>query len=107
MPAIRFPGSACRLFILYFIYHHGIAISLGVEENRVEKRDDGWAVGYGSRNSYFYAGCNTTDLCHLPAGLFVMGTGLAILQTASNPYVTIMGPQESAASTNQYSGNLQ
>ncbi len=30
-------------------------------------------------------------------GLFVMGTGLAILQTASNPYVTIMGPQESAA----------
>lgn len=30
-------------------------------------------------------------------GLFIMGTGLAILQTASNPYVTIMGPQESAA----------
>ena len=30
-------------------------------------------------------------------GLFVTGTGLAILQTASNPYVTIMGPQESAA----------
>lgn len=30
-------------------------------------------------------------------GLFVMGTGLAILQTASNPYVTIIGPIESAA----------
>jgi len=30
-------------------------------------------------------------------GLFIMGTGLAILQTASNPYVTIMGPRESAA----------
>ena len=30
-------------------------------------------------------------------GLFVMGTGLAVLQTASNPYVTIMGPRESAA----------
>jgi len=30
-------------------------------------------------------------------GLFVMGTGLAILQTASNPYVTIIGPKESAA----------
>jgi glucose/galactose transporter len=30
-------------------------------------------------------------------GLFVMGTGLALLQTASNPYVTIMGPRESAA----------
>jgi FHS family L-fucose permease-like MFS transporter len=30
-------------------------------------------------------------------GLFVMGTGLAILQTASNPYITIIGPRESAA----------
>ncbi len=30
-------------------------------------------------------------------GLFVMGTGLAILQTAANPYITILGPIESAA----------
>lgn len=29
--------------------------------------------------------------------LFVMGTGLAILQTASNPYITIIGPRNSAA----------
>lgn len=31
------------------------------------------------------------------AGLFVMGSGLALLQTASNPYITIIGPMESAA----------
>jgi FHS family L-fucose permease-like MFS transporter len=30
-------------------------------------------------------------------GLFVEGTGLALLQTASNPYITIIGPRESAA----------
>jgi glucose/galactose transporter len=30
-------------------------------------------------------------------GLFVIGTGLALLQTASNPYVTILGPIDSAA----------
>ncbi|MDR2867922.1 MAG: sugar MFS transporter [Bacteroidales bacterium] len=30
-------------------------------------------------------------------GLFVQGTGLSLLQTASNPYVTIIGPIESAA----------
>lgn len=30
-------------------------------------------------------------------GLFVIGTGLALLQTASNPYITILGPMESAA----------
>lgn len=31
-------------------------------------------------------------------GLFVMGTGLTILQTSSNPYITIIGPVETAAS---------
>ena len=30
-------------------------------------------------------------------GLFIIGTGLALLQTASNPYVTVLGPIESAA----------
>lgn len=30
-------------------------------------------------------------------GLFIIGTGLALLQTASNPYATALGPIESAA----------
>lgn len=30
-------------------------------------------------------------------GLFSIGTGLAILQTASNPYITLVGPKERAA----------
>jgi FHS family L-fucose permease-like MFS transporter len=30
-------------------------------------------------------------------GLFIIGTGLALLQTASNPYVAILGPHESGA----------
>jgi len=30
-------------------------------------------------------------------GLFIMGTGLALLQTAVNPYITILGPRETAA----------
>ena len=30
-------------------------------------------------------------------GLFVEGTGMALLQTASNPYITILGPPETAA----------
>lgn len=37
---------------------------------------------------------------HYPAclaGLFVIGSGLSILQTASNPYISILGPIESAA----------
>ncbi|MBL8299895.1 MAG: sugar MFS transporter [Rhodanobacteraceae bacterium] len=31
------------------------------------------------------------------AGLFVIGSGLSLLQTASNPYISILGPIESAA----------
>lgn len=30
-------------------------------------------------------------------GLFIIGTGLSLLQTASNPYITVVGPIESAA----------
>ncbi len=30
-------------------------------------------------------------------GLFIIGSGLALLQTASNPYISILGPIESAA----------
>ena len=31
------------------------------------------------------------------AGLFTIGAGLSILQTAANPYITVLGPKESAA----------
>lgn len=30
-------------------------------------------------------------------GLFTIGTGLALLQTAANPFITLLGPKESAA----------
>jgi glucose/galactose transporter len=30
-------------------------------------------------------------------GLFTIGTGLAVLQTAANPYITVLGPKERAA----------
>ncbi|MEO6036932.1 MAG: sugar MFS transporter [Saprospiraceae bacterium] len=37
-------------------------------------------------------------------GLFVIGIGLTILQTASNPYVSILGPAESAAQRISFMG---
>lgn len=37
-------------------------------------------------------------------GLFIIGSGLALLQTASNPYVTILGPKESAATRISFMG---
>lgn len=40
---------------------------------------------------------NTRNFGLFLTGLFVQGTGLALLQTASNPYISILGPMESAA----------
>ncbi|GAA4304991.1 sugar MFS transporter [Compostibacter hankyongensis] len=45
----------------------------------------------------FIPAANTRNFAFFLTGLFVTGIGLAVLQTASNPYVTILGPIESAA----------
>jgi len=45
----------------------------------------------------FIPAANTRSYILFLVGLFVQGTGLALLQTAANPYVTILGPIESAA----------
>jgi len=46
----------------------------------------------------FVPAAQSRDFNMFLTGLFIIGTGLALLQTASNPYVSIIGPIESAAS---------
>jgi glucose/galactose transporter len=46
----------------------------------------------------FIPAANTRSYSLFLVGLFVEATGLTLLQTAANPYVTILGPLESAAS---------
>lgn len=45
----------------------------------------------------FYPAASVRTFWMFLVALFVMGTGLALLQTASNPYVVVIGPRESAA----------
>lgn len=45
----------------------------------------------------FIPAANTRTYFIFLVGLFIIGTGLSLLQTASNPYITILGPTESAA----------
>ena len=54
-----------------------------------------WVMAVGT--AIFIPAAITRTYMTFLTGLFVMGTGLAILQTASNPYVTVIGPKESAA----------
>jgi len=45
----------------------------------------------------FIPAAQTRTYAMFLTGLFIIGTGLSLLQTASNPYITIAGPIESAA----------
>ncbi len=45
----------------------------------------------------FIPAANARNFGLFLTGLFVQGSGLALLQTASNPYISIIGPIESAA----------
>jgi MFS transporter, FHS family, L-fucose permease len=45
----------------------------------------------------FVPAANSRDFSLFLTGLFVQGMGLSLLQTASNPYISVIGPIESAA----------
>lgn len=45
----------------------------------------------------FVPASNTRSFGLFLTGLFIQGTGLSLLQTASNPYISVIGPIESAA----------
>jgi FHS family L-fucose permease-like MFS transporter len=54
-----------------------------------------WIMAVGSL--IFIPAAMTRTFSLFLLGLFVEGAGMALLQTASNPYITIIGPPESAA----------
>jgi FHS family L-fucose permease-like MFS transporter len=54
-----------------------------------------WVMAVGSL--VFIPAATARSYALFLTGLFIEGTGLALLQTASNPYITIIGPRESAA----------
>lgn len=57
----------------------------------------GLAIMAGGALLFIPAAMNRTFPLFL-TGLFVQGMGLSLLQTASNPYISVIGPLESAAS---------
>lgn len=54
-----------------------------------------WAMALGA--FIFIPAAMTRTYAVFLMGLFTIGIGLAILQTATNPYITILGPKERAA----------
>lgn len=57
-----------------------------------------WGLGVMALGSLvFIPAANARSFPLFLTGLFIQGAGLALLQTASNPYISIIGPIESAA----------
>ncbi len=54
-----------------------------------------WVMAIGA--FIFIPAAYTREYMYFLLGLFVLGSGMALLQTAVNPYVTVLGPIESAA----------
>lgn len=63
-------------------YKNGMALGLAI-------------IGIGSL--IFIPAANSRSFLIFLIGLFTQGAGLALLQTASNPYISVIGPIESAA----------
>lgn len=59
-------------------------------------------LGLGSL--LFIPAAKTNSFPLFLTGIFIQGSALALLQTASNPYLTIIGPIESAAKRISYAG---
>jgi glucose/galactose transporter len=104
---IPYLGLACELdnFQSYFVtFAFYIAyLVMAVPSSIVLKFfgfKNGMAVGLlviGAGALIFIPAALTRTYWIFLAGLFIQGTGLTILQSASNPYITILGPIESAA----------
>src|SRR4030043_1428774 len=104
---IPFLRTACELndfeayFVTFAFYISYFVMAL--PSSAVLKKTgfkNGMAIGLWIRavgSLIFIPAALTRTFSLFLTGLFVEGTGLALLQTASNPYITIIGPRESAA----------
>ena len=105
---IPFLKLACQLesdiqaFFVTFAFYMAYFF-LAVPSSYVLKKTgfkNGMALGLvvmGIGSLIFVPAANSRSFGLFLFGLFVQGTGLALLQTASNPYISIVGPIESAA----------
>ncbi len=86
---------AFSFYISYFIMSVPSAILLKKAGFKKGMMIGFWIMALGAL-LFIPAAFSRTYIIFL-TGLFTLGTGLAILQTAANPYITILGPKERAA----------
>ena len=104
---IQFLKTACELsdvvaYLVTFAFYISYFV-MAIPSSKILERvgfRNGMTIGLGVMALgalIFIPAAMTRSYFLFLVGLFVLGTGLALLQTAVNPYVTILGPIESAA----------
>jgi FHS family L-fucose permease-like MFS transporter len=73
---LALPGA---LFIRRFTYKSGVLLGLGL---------------YITGALLFYPASLTQNYAHFLIALFILAGGLSILETSANPYIIVLGPQE-------------
>ena len=105
---IPFLKIACQLendiqaffvtFAFYMAYFFLASPSSVLLKKTGFKNGMAWGLGVMALGSLiFIPAANARSFSLFLLGLFIQGAGLALLQTASNPYISIIGPIESAA----------
>lgn len=104
---IPFLKTACQLnnFLAYFVtfaFYIAYLVTALPAASLLKKTGfkNGIAIGLFTMtigSALFIPAAYSRSYVMFLVGLFIMGTGLSVMQTAVNPYVTILGPIESAA----------
>ena len=76
---LAFPAA---LFIKRFTYKSGVLLGLGL---------------YITGAMLFYPASHSMQYAHFLIALFILAGGLSILETSANPYILVMGPEQTAA----------
>ena len=85
-------------FAFYMAYFFLAIPSSAILKKTGMKNGMGWGLAIMAIGALiFIPAANSKSFMLFLTGLFVQGMGLALLQTASNPYISIIGPIESAA----------
>lgn len=82
------------VFIAYFV----MALPAGLLMRRYGYRN-GIVAGlvlFGSGSLLFLVAADTREYVYFLGALFIIASGLTLLETAANPYVTLLGPSETA-----------
>jgi len=93
-------AQALLVTFAFYMAYFFLAIPSSFVLNRIGFKN-GMSVGLaimGAGALLFLPAAGSRSFALFLTGLFVQGMGLALLQTAANPYISILGPIESAAS---------